>query len=83
MQRIVPEDAFGDYLDYRRIDFGARWGLLGKKILSAVGLGTAWGDAGLSEFKFGFEHGFLIFRFSDANDLDSETVVEFRESNAS
>ncbi len=73
-----PEDeAFGDYLDYRRIDFGKRWGLSGLKILSAECIGSNWEDAGVSEFKIGFETGLLNFRFSDPDDVDSEAVLDF------
>ena len=73
-----PEDeAFGDYLDYRRVDFGKRWGLSRLKILSAECIGPNWEDPGASEFKIGFEHGLLTFRFSDPDDGDSEGRPRF------
>ena len=73
-----PEDeAFEHYLDYRRVDFAERWGLVGMSVLSAECIGTDWGDPGVSEFRIDVGCGLLTFRFSDPSDGDSETVLDF------
>jgi hypothetical protein len=72
---LPEEDAFDAYEEHRRIDEAERWGLVGERIVTAECV-----DAGQSEFRIGFAHGALVFRYVDRNSMDSDTMLEFESA---
>lgn len=74
---MTKDDAFDGYETSIETDYASKWKLKGKTINSARCLGTELNKPELSQFVFMLDFGILTLKYSDQNDMDSETLLLF------
>lgn len=73
----TKDDAFEGYDTSMETDYASKWELKGKTINSVCCLGTELNQPELSQFVFMLDVGIITLKYSDQNDMDSETILLF------
>lgn len=70
------KEAFEDFVDLHKVDYGEQWNLFGETIRSANCFGTDETDPLSSKFEISLRPGKVVYRYADALDIDSPTILE-------
>ncbi|KAB7610248.1 hypothetical protein F9L33_13115 [Amylibacter sp. SFDW26] len=72
---MTKDDALDGYKVSMETDYTSKWKLKGKTINSARCIGTQLNQPELSQFVFMLDNEIITLKYSDQNDMDSETIL--------